>query len=115
MSEPGFFETLDNTRAIKRLKPDPVPFELIRKVLDAGTKAPKVSVLHPTAGRVEADALAIVTEPDGAPAAAARSPSPWRGRRSPPPRSRAVLGAPAGDARRARFRCRPTSPRRSRR
>ncbi len=40
MSEPGFFETLDNTRAIKRLKPDPVPLELIRKVLDAGTKAP---------------------------------------------------------------------------
>ncbi len=24
MSEPGFFEILDNTRAIKRLKPDPV-------------------------------------------------------------------------------------------
>ncbi len=40
MSEPGFFEILDNTRAIKRLKPDPVPLELIRKVLDAGTKAP---------------------------------------------------------------------------
>ncbi len=40
MSEPGFFEILDSTRAIKRLKPDPVPPELIRKVLDAGTKAP---------------------------------------------------------------------------
>ncbi len=40
MSEPGFFEIVDNTRAIKRLKPDPVPLELIRKVLDAGTKAP---------------------------------------------------------------------------
>ena len=40
MSVPGFFEILDNTRAIKRLKPDPVPLELIRKVLDAGTKAP---------------------------------------------------------------------------
>ncbi len=40
MSEPGFFEILDSTRAIKRLKPDPVPLELIRKVLDAGTKAP---------------------------------------------------------------------------
>ncbi len=40
MSEPGFFEILDNTRAIKRLKSHPVPLELIRKVLDAGTKAP---------------------------------------------------------------------------
>lgn len=40
MSEPGFFEILDNTRAIKRLKRDPVPLELILKVLDAGTKAP---------------------------------------------------------------------------
>ncbi len=40
MSDPGFFEILDNTRAIKRLKRAPVPIELIRKVLDAGTKAP---------------------------------------------------------------------------
>lgn len=40
MSEPGFFEIVHNTRAIKRLKSDPVPLELIRKVLDAGTKAP---------------------------------------------------------------------------
>ena len=39
MSEPGFFEILNNTRAIKRLKPDPVPIGLIRKVVDAGTKA----------------------------------------------------------------------------
>ena len=40
MSDPGFFEILDSTRAIKRLKPNPVPLELIRKVLEAGTKAP---------------------------------------------------------------------------
>jgi nitroreductase len=40
MSEPGFFEILDTTRAMKRLNPDPVPLELLRKVLDAGTKAP---------------------------------------------------------------------------
>ena len=37
---PGLFEILHNTRAMKRLKPDPVPLELIRKVLDAGTQAP---------------------------------------------------------------------------
>ena len=37
---PGIFEIIHNTRAMKRLKPDPVPLELIRKVLDAGTQAP---------------------------------------------------------------------------
>jgi nitroreductase len=40
VSEPGFFEILNSTRAMKRLKPDPVPLELIQRVLDAGTKAP---------------------------------------------------------------------------
>jgi nitroreductase len=40
VNDPGFFEILESTRAIKRLKPDPVPLELIRKVLDAGTRAP---------------------------------------------------------------------------
>ncbi len=39
-SEPGIFEIIDSTRAMKRLKPDPVPEELLRRVLDAGTKAP---------------------------------------------------------------------------
>ena len=39
-TEPGFFEILNSTRAMKRLKPDSVPLELIRKILDAGTKAP---------------------------------------------------------------------------
>ena len=39
-AEPGLFEIINTTRAMKRLKPDPVPVELIRKVLDAGTKAP---------------------------------------------------------------------------
>ena len=40
MRDPGLFEIINTTRAIKRLKPDPVPLDLIRKVLDAGTKAP---------------------------------------------------------------------------
>ena len=40
MSEPGVFEIINTTRSIKRLRPDPVPLELIRRVLDAGTKAP---------------------------------------------------------------------------
>jgi nitroreductase len=34
------FEALRTTRAIRRLKPDPVPFALIRKVCEAGTFAP---------------------------------------------------------------------------
>ena len=38
--ESGIFEIIDTTRAMKRLKPDPVPLELLRRVLDAGTKAP---------------------------------------------------------------------------
>ena len=34
------FEALRTTRAIRRLKPDPVPMSLIRKVCEAGTWAP---------------------------------------------------------------------------
>ncbi len=34
------FEILHNTRAMRRLKPDPVSDELIRKILDAGIRAP---------------------------------------------------------------------------
>jgi nitroreductase len=34
------FEIIDTTRAMKRLKADPVPLALIRKILAAGTKAP---------------------------------------------------------------------------
>lgn len=39
-NEPGIFEIINTTRAMKRLKQDPVPLELIRRVLDAGTRAP---------------------------------------------------------------------------
>ena len=35
MAEPGFFQIINTTRAIKRLKPDPVPLEL-RARLAAG-------------------------------------------------------------------------------
>lgn len=37
---PDLFEILHTTRAIRRLKPDPVPDELIRKILQAGVCAP---------------------------------------------------------------------------
>ena len=36
---PDLFETLHTTRAMRRLKPDPVPDELIRKILEAGAAA----------------------------------------------------------------------------
>ncbi len=38
--ELGLFEAIYRQRAIRHLKPDPVPDELIRKVLDAGIRAP---------------------------------------------------------------------------
>jgi len=34
------FEIMHTTRAMRRLKPDPVPDDLIRKILDAGIRAP---------------------------------------------------------------------------
>jgi nitroreductase len=34
------FEIMRTTRSMRRLKPDPVPAELIRKILDAGVSAP---------------------------------------------------------------------------
>src|ERR1700757_634008 len=34
------FEVIRTTRSMRRLKPDPVPNELIRKILDAGVCAP---------------------------------------------------------------------------
>ena len=40
MQEPGLFEAIHSMRAMRRLKPDPVPQALIRKVLDAGIRAP---------------------------------------------------------------------------
>ena len=37
---PDLFETVETTRAMRRLKPDPVPDELIARILQAGTCAP---------------------------------------------------------------------------
>ena len=38
--EVGLFEVLHNMRAMRRLKPDPVPDELIKKIIRAGLGAP---------------------------------------------------------------------------
>lgn len=40
MPELGLFEAIYSARALRRLKPDPVPDEVITKVLQAGTQAP---------------------------------------------------------------------------
>jgi nitroreductase len=40
MPEPGLFDTMYSLRAMRRLKSDPVPAELLWKVIEAGTKAP---------------------------------------------------------------------------
>ena len=37
---PDLFDIMRTTRSMRRLKPDPVPDELIRKILEAGTCAP---------------------------------------------------------------------------
>jgi nitroreductase len=39
-TQADLFETIRTTRSMRRLKPDPVPNELIRKILEAGTCAP---------------------------------------------------------------------------
>ena len=39
-TNPRFFDLVGNVRAMRRLKPDPVPMELIWKVLNAGVQAP---------------------------------------------------------------------------
>src|ERR1700712_4845503 len=40
MTETGLFEAMYSARALRRLKPNPVPEALITKVLEAATQAP---------------------------------------------------------------------------
>ena len=40
MPEIGLFEAIYSARSLRRLKPDPVPEELITKILDAAIRAP---------------------------------------------------------------------------
>ncbi len=39
MSEMGIFEVMYSTRALRRFKPDPVPDDVIAKLIEAGTRA----------------------------------------------------------------------------
>jgi nitroreductase len=43
MSEPGLFEAIHSARALRRFKPDPVPDDVLTKVLDAAIRAPSGS------------------------------------------------------------------------
>jgi nitroreductase len=54
---PGFFDLVGNVRAMRRLKPDPVPPELLRRVLDAGVQAPSGMNTQPWA-------FLVLREPD---------------------------------------------------
>ncbi len=58
MSEPfqDLFEIIATTRSMRRLKPDPVPPELIRKILEAGTAAP-------SGGNMQRWRFLVVTDP----------------------------------------------------
>jgi nitroreductase len=47
--DPGFFDLVGTMRAMRRLKPDPVPEDLLRKVLEAGVQAPSGQNTQPWA------------------------------------------------------------------
>src|SRR5258705_4425367 len=57
MPEIGLFEAIYSARAIRRLKPDPVPEELITKILDAAIRAP-------SGGNTQSWAFLVVRHPD---------------------------------------------------
>jgi nitroreductase len=55
--EIGLFEAIYHMRAMRRLKPDPVPDEMIRKIIDAGLRAP-------TGGDVQNWRFIVVKDPE---------------------------------------------------
>jgi nitroreductase len=56
MNEIGLFETIYSARALRRFKPDPVPEELLTKILDAAIRAP-------SAGNAQNWAFIVVRDP----------------------------------------------------
>jgi nitroreductase len=57
MSEIGLFEAMYSARALRRLKPDPVPDEIITQILDAAIRAP-------SAGNSQHWAFVVVRDPE---------------------------------------------------
>ena len=45
--EPGLYEAMSTTRAVRRLKPDPIPDDVIKRVLRAATWAPTGANVQP--------------------------------------------------------------------
>ena len=58
MDDRNLFEIIDTTRSMRRLKPDPVPDELIERIVSAGTRAPSGQNTQPWAFLVLRDATA---------------------------------------------------------
>jgi nitroreductase len=57
-NEPGLFEVMYQLRAMRRLKTDPVPDDLVWKVIEAGTKAP-------SGGNTQVWRFLVIRDPDG--------------------------------------------------
>jgi nitroreductase len=57
MPDIGLFEAIYSARSIRRLKPDPVPEELITRILDAAIRAP-------SGGNAQSWAFVVVRDPD---------------------------------------------------
>jgi nitroreductase len=53
--DPGIFATMSTMRAMRRLRPDPVPMDLVRRVIEAGTWAPSGQNTQPWAFVVVTD------------------------------------------------------------
>ena len=51
------YEAMQSLRAVRRLRPDPIPDEVLRRVLEAATWAP-------TGGNVQPWRIVVVTDPD---------------------------------------------------
>ena len=57
MSEIGLYEAMSSTRAVRRLRPDPIPEAVLRRVLEAATWAP-------TGGNTQPWRVIAVTDPE---------------------------------------------------
>ena len=90
--DPGLFEIIHTTRSMRRLKPDPVPDALIRRVLEAGTAAP-------SGGNMQRWRFLVVTDPRVKQAVAAYYRRAWNEYVGPSYRS----GTPAPGSDPARF------------
>ena len=56
--DPGLFECMYSMRAMRRLKPDPVPEAMVERILEAATRAPSGQNTQPWA-------FVVVTEEAG--------------------------------------------------